>query len=153
MNGGQNMSDFINSNQELVNKINQILRVKKNCSVNIVNDKLTLSVFSLLENNLKYVNKINFVIRDTRYIPENDEISREFEIDINPNDMLFNSYDIIEKNKLQHFSKARSMYGFIGKHVNVRKTNPKYQVKSNLLTINNDFMIQGSSSLELSSKA
>lgn len=147
------MGEFVNSNKELVNKINQILRQKKNCSVNIVNDKLTLSVFSLLENNLKHVNEINFVIRDTRYIPENDEISREFEIDINPNNMLFNSYDIIEKNKLQHFSKAKSMYDFIGNHVNVRKTNPKYQVKSNLLTINNDFMIQGSSSLELSSKA
>ncbi|MEJ8554170.1 helicase-related protein [Tepidibacter sp. Z1-5] len=147
------MGEFVNSNHELVNKINQILRQKKNCSVNIVNDKLTLSVFSLLENNLKNVNEINFVIRDTRYIPENDEISREFEIDINPNNMLFNSYDIIEKNKLQHFSKAKSMYDFIGNHVNVRKTNPKYQVKSNLLTINNDFMIQGSSSLELSSKA
>lgn len=147
------MGEFVNSNQELVSKINQILRQKKNCSVNIVNDKLTLSVFSLLENNLKHVNEINFVIRDTRYIPENDEISREFEIDINPNNMLFNSYDIIEKNKLQHFSKAKSMYDFIGNYVNVRKTNPKYQVKSNLLTINNDFMIQGSSSLELSSKA
>lgn len=147
------MGEFVNSNQELVNKINQILRQKKNCSVNIVNDKLTLSVFSLLEKNLKHVNEINFVIRDTRYIPENDEISREFEIDINPNNMLFNSYDIIEKNKLQHFSKAKSMYDFIGNYVNVKKTNHKYQVKSNLLTINNDFMIQGSSSLELSSKA
>ncbi|MBU3193774.1 helicase-related protein [Clostridium algidicarnis] len=146
------MNEFINSNEQLVNKINRILKNKNNCSVNIVNDKLTLSVFSLLENNLKNVKKINFVIRDIRYIPESDEISREFEIDINPNNMLFNSYDIIEKNKLQYFSKAKSMYNFIGENVNVKKTNPKYQIKSNLLTINNDFMIQGSSSLELSSK-
>ncbi|WP_461207600.1 helicase-related protein [Clostridium sp. DL1XJH146] len=146
------MSEFINSNEQLVDKINNILKTKHDCSVNIVNDKLTLSVFSLLEKNLKNVNEINFVIRDTRYIPENDEISREFEIDMNPNNMLFNSYDIIEKNKLQHFSKAKSMYKFIDKHVKVRKTNPKYKIKSNLLTINNDFMIQGSSSLELSNK-
>lgn len=147
------MNKFFNSNELLINKINKILKNESDCSVNIVNDKLTLSVFSLLENNLKNVKEINFVIRDTRYIPENDEISREFEIDINPNNMLFNSYDIIEKNKLKHFSKAKSMYNFIEKHVNVRKTNPKYQIKSNLLTINNDFMIQGSSSLELSSKS
>lgn len=146
------MNKFFNSNELLINKINKILKNKSNCSVNIVNDKLTLSVFCLLENNLKNVKEINFVIRDTRYIPENDEISREFEIDINPNNMLFNSYDIVEKNKLQHFSKAKSMYNFIKKNVNVKKTNPKYQIKSNLLTINNDFMIQGSSSLELSSK-
>lgn len=35
--------------------------------------------------------------------------------------MLFNSYDIVEKNKLQHFKKAKNMYEFIKKHVNVKK--------------------------------
>ncbi len=144
------MSCFINSNIELVNNINTVLKKKKNSSINIVNDKLTLSVFSLLEKNLINVKDINFLIRDTRSIPSNHEISREFKIDVNPNDMLFNSYDIIEKNKLQHFAKAKAMYNFIDKNVNVRKVNPKYKVKSNLLTINNDFMIQGSSSLEIS---
>lgn len=144
------MNNFINSNKELVNSINNILKKKRNCSVNIVNDKLTLSVFSLLEKNLSNVKDINLLIRDTSSIPSNHEISREFQIDINLNDMLFNSYDIIEKNKLQHFAKAKDMYDFIDKNVNVRRINPKIKVKSNLLTINNDFMIQGSSSLELS---
>lgn len=144
------MSSFINSNIELVNNINTVLKKKKNSSINIVNDKLTLSVFSLLEKNLSNVKDINFLIRDTRSIPSNHEISREFQIDINPNDMLFNSYDIIEKNKLQHFAKAKAMYDFIDKNVNVRRINPRIKVKSNLLTINNDFMIQGSSSLEIS---
>lgn len=91
------MSCFINSNIELVNNINTVLKKKKNSSINIVNDKLTLSVFSLLEKNLINVKDINFLIRDTRSIPSNHEISREFKIDVNPNDMLFNSYDIIEK--------------------------------------------------------
>ena len=39
------MNNFINSNKELVNSVNNILKKKRNCSVNIVNDKLTLSVF------------------------------------------------------------------------------------------------------------
>lgn len=144
------MSSFINSNIELVNNINTVLKKKKNSSINIVNDKLTLSVFSLLEKNLSNVKDINFLIRDTSSIPSNHEISREFQIDINPNNMLFNSYDIIKKNKLKYFAKAKAMYDFIAKNVNVRRVNPKIKVKSNLLTINNDFMIQGSSSLELS---
>ncbi|EOU1884168.1 DEAD/DEAH box helicase [Clostridium perfringens] len=144
------MNNFINSNKELVNSVNNILKKKRNCSVNIVNDKLTLSVFSLLEKNLSNVKDINFLIRNTSSIPSSREISREFQIDINPNNMLFNSYDIIEKNKLKYFAKAKAMYDFIDKNVNVRRVNPKIKVKSNLLTINNDFMIQGSSSLELS---
>jgi len=143
----------INSNEQLIEQVNTILSGKKDCIVNIVNDKLTLSVFSLLEKNLKNVKEINFIIRDTRYIPQGQEIDREFEIRLNPNDMLFNTYDIIEKNKLQHFRKAKSMYDFIKKYVNVKKTKPAYQIKSNVLVIDDDFMIQGSSSLELSSKA
>ncbi|WP_415338347.1 hypothetical protein, partial [Clostridium perfringens] len=73
--------------------------------INIVNNKLTFSVFSLIDNNLSNVKYINFLIRDTRSIPSNHEISREFQIDVNPNDMIFNSYDIIEKNKLKHLLK------------------------------------------------
>lgn len=72
------MNNFINSNKELVNSINNILKKKRNCSVNIVNDKLTLSVFSLLEKNLSNVKDINFLIRDTSSIPSSREISREF---------------------------------------------------------------------------
>lgn len=49
----------VNSNEDIVRKINEVLNSKKNCVVNIVNDKLTLSVFSLLEKNLKNVKEIN----------------------------------------------------------------------------------------------
>lgn len=147
------MNYEINNNSELINTLNSILATKKDCVVNIVNDKLTLSVFGLLEKNLKNVKEINFVIRDTRYIPSQAEISREFEMQSNTNDMLFNTYDITEKNKLLHFRKAKSMYDFIKKHVNVRKTLPKVQIRSNVIIIDEDFMIQGSSSLEISNKS
>ena len=43
------------------------------------------------------VREINLVIRDSTYIPSGREVSREFEISRTVNDMLFNSYDIIEK--------------------------------------------------------
>lgn len=86
------MSCFINSNKELVNSINNILKKKINCSLNIVNDKLTLSVFSLLEKKIINVKDIKFLIRDTSSIPSNREISIEFQIDINPNNILFNFY-------------------------------------------------------------
>lgn len=141
----------MNSNEQLINKFNEILQNSKNCVVNIVNDKLTLAVFSLLEKNLKNVKEINFIIRDTRSIPQNDEVVREFEI--NPNDTLFNAYDITEKNKLQYFEKAKSMYDFISKNVNVKKTTAACQIKGNILIVDDEFMIQGSSSLERSPKA
>lgn len=142
----------VNSNEDIVGKINEVLNSKKNCVVNIVNDKLTLSVFSLLEKNLKNVKEINFIIRDTKSIPSQSEISREFDIAGSAKDMLFNSYDIIEKNKLQHFGKAKNMYEFIKKHVNVKKVKKGITIGSNIIIIDDDFMIQGSSSLELSSK-
>ena len=140
----------INTNEQMIQKINEVLQNKKDAVVNIVNDKLTISVFSLLEKNLKNVKKINFVIRDVRYLPQQSEIAHEFEI--NPTDVLFNAYDITEKNKLQHFSRARSMHDFIEKYVNVRKVNSGIRVGGNLLIIDDDFMIQGSSSLEVSKK-
>lgn len=137
----------------LIDKINTVLQEKSDCTVSIVNDKLTLSVFSLLRDNLRNVKEINFIIRDTRYLPESEEITREFEIDVNPRDMLFNQYDIVEKNKLTHFANAKEMYDFIEKYVNVRITRPPHSVRGNLLTINSDFMVQGSSSMEISGKA
>lgn len=140
----------INTNEQMIQKINEVLQNKKDAVVNIVNDKLTISVFSLLEKNLKNVKKINFVIRDVRYLPQQSEIAHEFEI--NPTDVLFNAYDITEKNKLQHFSRARSMHDFIEKYVNVRKVNSGIRVGGNVLIIDDDFMIQGSSSLEVSKK-
>jgi histidyl-tRNA synthetase len=97
----------INSNEQMIRKINEVLKTKQDTVVNIVNDKLTLSVFSLLEQNLHNVKEINFVIRDVNFLPHQSAIAHEFEI--NPTDVLFNAYDITEKNKLQHFSKAKSM--------------------------------------------
>ncbi|WOO38602.1 helicase-related protein [Anaerocolumna sp. AGMB13020] len=144
------MINAINSNEQMIEKINEILQTKKNAVVNIVNDKLTISVFSLLEKNLHNVKEINIVIRDINLLPHQAEISHEFEM--NPTDILFNSYDITEKNKLQHFSKARNMHDFIEKHVNVRRVRPSVRINGNVLIIDDDFMIQGSSSLEVSKK-
>ena len=144
------MADSINTNEQLIEKINSVLSKKTNAVINIVNDKLTLSVFSLLEKNLNNVKEINFVIRDARFLPHQSEISHEFEI--NPTDVLFNAYDITEKNTLQHFSKARNMHDFIEKHVNIKKVNSGIRVGGNVLIIDEDFMIQGSSSLEVSQK-
>ena len=134
----------------MIEKINEVLKTKKNATINIVNDKLTISVFTLLENNLKNVKEINFIIRDTKFIPKNSEISQEFEIQ--PNDILYNSYDITEKNKLRHFAKAKAMHDFIKKYVNVRKVNPSIKIGGNVLIIDDNFMLQGSSSLELPSR-
>ena len=140
----------INTNEQMIQKINEVLQIKKDAVVNIVNDKLTISVFSLLEKNLQNVKEINFVIRDVKFLPHQSEIAHEFEI--NPTDVLFNAYDITEKNKLQHFSKARSMHDFIEKHVNIRKVKSGIRIGGNILIIDDDFMIQGSSSLEVSQK-
>lgn len=140
----------INTNEQMIQKINEVLQTKTDAVVNIVNDKLTISVFSLLEKNLQNVKKINFVIRDVKFLPHQSEIAHEFEI--NPTDVLFNAYDITEKNKLQHFSKARSMHDFIEKHVNIRKVKSGIRIGGNILIIDDDFMIQGSSSLEVSQK-
>lgn len=134
----------------LIEEFNRVLATKDGYVVNIVNDKLTLAVFSLLQENLSKVKEINFVLRDSRYIPQSQEISHEFEININ--DALFNSYDIVEKNTLTHFDKAKAMYDFIREHINIRRTTSSCQIKGNVLLVDNDFMIQGSSSLELSNK-
>lgn len=132
---------------DIIEKMKEVLERKRDAVINIVNDKLTISVFSLLEKNLKNVKEINFIIRDTKFIPTNKEVSHEFEI--NPNDILYNSYDITEKNKLKHFSKAKAMHDFIEKHVNIKKVNSEVRITGNILIIDDDFMIQGSSSLEI----
>ncbi len=144
------MGNVIASTEQMIEKINAVLKMKKNAVVNIVNDKLTLSVFTLLEQNLKNVKEINFVIRDTKFVPEKSEISHEFEM--TPVDILYNSYDIVEKNKLKHFSKAKAMHDFIKANVNVKRANPKIKIGGNIIIIDDDFMIQGSSSLEVSPK-
>ncbi|MGL5124151.1 MAG: helicase-related protein [Fusobacteriaceae bacterium] len=132
---------------EIIEKMNEVLRNKKKAIVNIVNDKLTISVFTLLEKNLKNVKEINFVIRDAKFIPTSNEISHEFEI--TPNDILYSSYDITEKNKLKHFAQSKAMHDFIKNYVNIRKISSKVKVGGNILLIDDDFMIQGSSSLEI----
>ncbi|WP_281885864.1 helicase-related protein [Paenibacillus sp. YYML68] len=147
------MNEVINSNEHLITRINEVLKDRKDSIVNIINDKLTLSVFSELSKNLHNVKQINFIIRDTAFIPSAREIAREFEIAFNSSDLFFNSYEITEKNKLKHFVKAKSMYDFIKKHVNVRKTRTPQLVTGNLIIIDEEFQIQGSSSLELSRKA
>ena len=144
------MGNVIASTEQMIEKINDVLKTKKNAVVNIVNDKLTLSVFALLEQNLKNVKEINFVIRDTKFVPEKSEISHEFEM--TPADILYSSYDIVEKNKLKHFAKAKSMHDFIEANVNVKRANPKVKIGGNIIIIDDDFMIQGSSSLEVSPK-
>ena len=130
-------NDAIRSNEQMIYMINEVLQTKKDAVVNIVNDKLTISVFSLLEKNLKNVKEINFVIRDARFLPHQSEISHEFEI--NPTDVLFNSYHITEKNTLQHFAKAKSMHDFIEKYVNIKRVNSGIRVGGNVLIIDEDF--------------
>ena len=55
------MGNVINSNEQMIHKINEILQSKKDAVISIVNDKLTTSVFALLEKNLKNVKEINSV--------------------------------------------------------------------------------------------
>ena len=45
-----------NSAKKFIEKINEVLAEKENAVVNIINDKLTISVFTALEKNLKNVN-------------------------------------------------------------------------------------------------
>ncbi len=137
---------YINTATELVDKINSILSSRKNANVYILNDKLTLSVFSVLEKNLKNVNKIFFIIRDSNHLPQ-EQVSREFEM--NPNETLWGEYDIIEKNELTHFAKAKAMHDFIQKHVEIRRIKPPAKVGVNILIIDEEYMISGTTSLEL----
>ena len=138
------------SSQDIIDGINKTLKNKTDAVINIINDKLTVSVFALLEQNLRNVKEINFIIRDSRYLPKGEEVSREFEININ--DVLFNSYDITEKNKLQHFYQAKAMHNFIKKHVNVKRVTNACSVKSNLICIDDNFMFTGQRSLEMPDK-
>ncbi|MCQ2011178.1 SNF2-related protein [Sporolactobacillus sp. STSJ-5] len=147
------MSEVISSNEQLIRKIIEVLREKSGRTINIINDKLTLSMFAELSKSLKNVNQINFAIRNTTYIPAVHELPREFEIENNlTNDLLFNSYDIVQKNKLKHFSRAKSMHDFIKHHVNVRKVRKPDMVKGNIIMIDDAIAIHGTSSLEVSRK-
>lgn len=45
------------------------------------------------------------------------------------------------------------MHDFIEEHINIRKVNTGIRIGGNILIIDDDFMIQGSSSLEVSKKS
>ena len=143
--------NIIYDNDNLIKNINKNLKVLSKKQVNIVNDKLTLSVFELLKDNIKKVSDINFVVRSPIY-NGNKEIAREFEIEKDTNNILFNSFDIIQKNKLTHLSSAKKMYNFIKDNVNVKRVKNSNTIKSNLLTVGNNYAVLGDSSLEVVKK-
>lgn len=140
------MQGYINNNEIMIRKINEIISSRKNCVINIVNDKLTLSVFAVLQNNLKNVKEINLIIRNPINVMAGGELEREFEIDAR--DTLFGPYDIRQKNSLAHFQKARLMHEFIRDYVNIKRTK-NTQVRGNVLIIDEEYAICGSSSLEM----
>lgn len=134
---------------EYIDKIKSVLKDKKNADIYILNDKLTLSVFSVLEQSLKNVRRIYLIIRGNQQFPK-EQIAREFEM--NPNDTLYNEYDIVEKNELTHFAKAKSMHDFISKNVEIRRLHSHVKVPMNLMIIDDDYMIGGTESLELNER-
>ena len=139
----------MSATNEYIDKIKSVLQSKKNADVYILNDKLTLSVFAVLEQSLKNVRHIYLIIRGKPQLPR-DEVAREFEM--NPNDTLYNEYDIVEKNELTHFAKAKTMHDFISKNVEIRRLSPRANVGLNILIIDDDFMITGTTSLELNDR-
>ena len=139
----------MSATNEYIDKIKSVLQSKKNADVYILNDKLTLSVFAVLEQSLKNVRHIYLIIRGKPQLPR-DEVAREFEM--NPNDTLYNEYDIVEKNGLTHFAKAKTMHDFISKNVEIRRLSPRANVGINILIIDDDFMITGTTSLELNDR-
>lgn len=127
-------------NIKIIDSINTILNKQRNSTVNIINDKFTLSVFNALENNLISIKEINFVIRENF----RDLNSGERNI----KNIIFNDFDKREKNNLGYFHYAKSMYEFVNEKVNVKIINDEVLVKGNLFTINDEFMVSGASSLE-----
>lgn len=139
----------MSATNEYIDRIKSVLQSKKNADVYILNDKLTLSVFAVLEQSLKNVRHIYLIIRGKPQLPR-DEVAREFEM--NPNDTLYNEYDIVEKNELTHFAKAKTMHDFILNNVEIRRLSPRANVGLNILIIDDDFMITGTTSLELNER-
>ena len=132
------------NNTELVDHINNTLKRTIYSTINIINDKFTLSVFKSLEENLKQIQEVNFIVREAYTV---DQTSQEY-IEKEVKDIIFGEHDVKEKNKLEHFQNAKLMYDFVKEKVNVKIVNPDVIVKGNMLTINDEFMIVGSSSLE-----
>ncbi len=65
----------------------------------------------------KNVKEINFILRNKQNM-NTDETTREFETEVN--DILFNSYDIVQRNKLTHFAESKQMHNFIETNVNIK---------------------------------
>ncbi len=147
------MSGIIDSTNNLIRSLASLLENRSESNISIINDKLTLSVFSQLRSNIHNIKQINLVLRDPAYLPRGKEVSREFEIQNTANNVLFGEYDLVEKNKLGHFDTARAMHDFIDKHVNVRRVVRDNIIRSNLLMCDDDFAIFGDSSLEIDGKA
>ncbi len=146
------MDRLLDDGTALAERINAVLQSRHGNTVRIINDKLTLSMFTLLANNLSRVEQIQFILRDPRSLPSDPAVAREFDLALDPNDALFGQYDIIEKNQLRHFADARSMHDFIQKNVQVRRVRNPELIRGNVLLVDDDLMIAGSSSLELSPK-
>ena len=50
------MNTIINSSEQIIEQINIILQSKRQATINIINDRLTLSVFFHIEKNIKKMN-------------------------------------------------------------------------------------------------
>ena len=143
------MESILESSQQIISRIEEILTHDKVKNINILNDKLTLSVFSQLQQYIKKVSNINLILKDPIYSGGN-EISIEFKLNKSTDDMLFNKYDIIQKNKLTHLNNARKMYEFIDKYVEVKRLTDSTCIKNNLFIVDDKYAMFGDSSLEIS---
>ena len=143
------MEYILDNNEQLINRVEQILKEDKVKNINILNDKLTLSVFSQLQPQMKKVSNINLILKDPIY-NGSKEVSIEFKLNKSNDDILFNKYDIIQKNKLTHLNNAKNMYEFIDKYVHVKKLKDSRFIKNNLFVVDDKYAMFGDSSLEIS---
>lgn len=143
------MEYILDTNEQLINRVEQILKEDKVKNINILNDKLTLSVFSKLQPQIKKVSNINLILKDSIY-NGGKEVSIEFKCKKSTDDILFSKYDIIQKNKLSHLNNAKNMYEFIDKYVNVKKLKDSRCIKNNLFVVDDKYAMFGDSSLEIS---
>ena len=76
--GGRNkVQPILDSNEQLINRMQEILQQDRIKNINILNDKLTLSVFSQLQQQMKKVSNINLILKDPIY-SGGKELSIEF---------------------------------------------------------------------------
>ena len=96
---------IMQTSTEYVEKINEILSTTENADIYILNDKLTLSVFSVLEKNLKNVRRIYLIIRDSKHLPAGQEMSREFEMNVN--DTFSTNMTLLRRTSLRTLQRQR----------------------------------------------